>query len=503
MFKTKESEEQMKAKTYLTEAVETADKKAQYDSEAKKIVSDKGILSWIAQYTVEELKDYNRDEIAAAIEGVEVAEVPVYPGKKKTEAITGMSTVDKVPNEGEVTYDIRFYVITPKGEKIKLILNIEIQRDYYPGYDLVTRAVFYCARMLSAQLDTEFTADNYDDIKKVYSIWLCLDSPQYAADTITEYRIGQKKIAGDFNGRARYDLLSVIMIGLDEKSFQRKGTPLHGLLGTVFSEELTAEEKVQILNDDYGMKPTREMEGDMKKMGGLGDAIEERGIQRGIEKGIQILILDNLEEGIPKERILIKLKEKFQLTQEQAEERFEKYGEGRELNQIKNMRNIETERLLLRPLTQDDANDVFQWAGDPIVNKYMPYPLHKSVQQTEEWISSLGDKNEFCFCLKDSGKVIGAGSITHKEEYDSYELGYNLNRHYWGMGYATEAAKALIKWAYQNIGVRDFFARHANANKASGNVLKKCGFQFEHYGQYSRYDASEIFEASYYTLHLE
>ena len=81
------------------------------------------------------------------------------------------------------------------------------------------------------------------------------------------------------------------------------------------------------------MKPTREMEGDMKKMGGLGDAIEEKGIQRGIqegiEKGIRILILDNLEEGIPKERILIKLKERFQLTQEQAEERFKKYGEGR------------------------------------------------------------------------------------------------------------------------------------------------------------------------------
>ena len=89
------------------------------------------------------------------------------------------------------------------------------------------------------------------------------------------------------------------------------------------------------------MKPTREMEGDMKKMGGLGDAIEEKGIQRGIqqgiqqgiqegiEKGIRILILDNLEEGIPKERILIKLKERFQLTHEQAEERFKKYGEGR------------------------------------------------------------------------------------------------------------------------------------------------------------------------------
>ena len=167
------------------------------------------------------------------------------------------------------------------------------------------------------------------------------------------------------------------------------------------------------------------------------------------------------------------------------------------------MRRIETERLILRPLSIEDASAVFEWAGDPIVNRYMPYPLHENVHQAEEWISSLGDKNEFCFCLKDSGKVIGAGSVSYDEEYDSYELGYNLNRHYWGMGYATEVSKALIQWAYQNLGARDFFARHANENKASGNVLRKCGFQFEHYGQYGRYDGSEIFEASYYTLHLD
>ncbi|MDE6220985.1 MAG: GNAT family N-acetyltransferase, partial [Lachnospiraceae bacterium] len=132
-----------------------------------------------------------------------------------------------------------------------------------------------------------------------------------------------------------------------------------------------------------------------------------------------------------------------------------------------------------------------------------PYPLHQSVHQAEEWIRSLDDKNEFCFCLKDSGKVIGSGSITYDEKYGAYELGYNLNRQYWRMGYATEVSKALIQWAYQNIGARDFFARHANTNEASGNVLKKCGFQFAHYGQYSKYDNSEIFEASYYTLHLD
>lgn len=167
------------------------------------------------------------------------------------------------------------------------------------------------------------------------------------------------------------------------------------------------------------------------------------------------------------------------------------------------VKRIETERLILRPLTIDDAHDVFEWAGDPVVNRYMPYPIHENVHQTEEWISTLGEKNEFCFGLKDTGKVIGSGSVTYNAEYGAYELGYNLNRKFWGMGYATEASKAMIQWAYHNLGAREFLARHANANKASGNVILKCGFQFEKYGQYSRYDGSEVFEASYYTLHLE
>ncbi len=167
------------------------------------------------------------------------------------------------------------------------------------------------------------------------------------------------------------------------------------------------------------------------------------------------------------------------------------------------MRIIETERLMLRPISIDDAHDVFEWASDPVVNKYMPYPLHKNVCQAEEWISSLSDKNEFVFCLRNSGEIIGGGSMSYKEEYKAYELGYNLKRKYWGLGYATEASKAMIQWAYENLGVRDFFARHANANHASRNVIIKCGFQFEQYGELEKYDGSEIFEASYYKLHID
>ena len=167
-------------------------------------------------------------------------------------------------------------------------------------------------------------------------------------------------------------------------------------------------------------------------------------------------------------------------------------------------RIIETERLILRPLTVSDAKDVFEWVGDPIVNRFMPYPVYESIDQVERWISSLNNcKNEFGFCLKDTGKVIGSGSITFDSDKNAYELGYNINRAFWGNGYATEASKAMLQWAYQELGARDFCAAHATANVASGNVIKKCGFQFEQKGQYSRYDGSETFDATFYTMHLD
>ncbi len=167
------------------------------------------------------------------------------------------------------------------------------------------------------------------------------------------------------------------------------------------------------------------------------------------------------------------------------------------------MKVIKSERLIIRPITMDDAQDVFEWASDPVVNRYMPYPLHKDIHQAEEWIHSLGDKNEFVFCLKDTGEVVGGGSMSYREAFDAYELGYNLKRKHWGMGYATEASKALIRWAYEELGVHDFMARHANANHASGNVIKKCGFQFERYVKLEKYGENEAFDATYYRLHME
>ena len=179
------------------------------------------------------------------------------------------------------------------------------------------------------------------------------------------------------------------------------------------------------------------------------------------------------------------------------------FEKKRNLDMI-HIRTIGTERLILRPLGAGDAEDAFEWQSDPEVNRYMIYPLYTDVEKTREWIMSLRpDANEFGFELKTTGKVIGAGGIKYHADGNAWELGYNLNRAYWGKGYATEASKALMQWAYETQGARNFTAAHATANVASGNVIRKCGFQFDRFGEYARIDGSETFEATFYKMHLD
>ena len=203
------------------------------------------------------------------------------------EEISGMNTESSVPGEGTITYDICFYAMIPGGEQVKLIINVEAQKSFYPGYDIVTRAVFYCARLLSAQCGTEFTPRNYNDIKKVYSIWICMDVPQKMEYKITKYKMNKEEVYGQVSDEGRYDLLEVVMICLGREEKLTAGTMLHGLLSTLLSDELEPNEKKQILKQEYGIATSVEMEGGLQKMCNLSEMIEEKAIKRGMAKGIE------------------------------------------------------------------------------------------------------------------------------------------------------------------------------------------------------------------------
>lgn len=292
-----------KHKTHIANAIEMAEQKAKYDEHAKNILSDIHILAWILKFTTGEFREYSVEEIQMMIEAApEVSEVCVCPGKTNREVIEGISTEDTVPGEGEVFFDVRFYAVVPQSERIKIIINVEAQKKYYPGYDLVTRAIFYCARMLSAQFGVEFEADNYDDIKKVYSIWICTDSPNYAANTITDYRMEPHAIYGEYESRNRYDILSAVMICLGKDDDYEGGSPLHKILSVIFSEKLKAYEKEEILKYEFGIE-MEQVKGEMEDMCNLSDWIEEKAIAQGAAEEKKATILIMLKDGLPYETI--------------------------------------------------------------------------------------------------------------------------------------------------------------------------------------------------------
>jgi len=172
---------------------------------------------------------------------------------------------------------------------------------------------------------------------------------------------------------------------------------------------------------------------------------------------------------------------------------------------------LETPRLILRPLTVEDAQAEFVWLSDPEVNRFMPYNLYTSVEEARRWlltVEACEDEYHFGFVRKEDGLLIGAGSIgpqgeQHASLPGAWSFGYNLRRDCWNQGYATEAAKAMIKFAHETFGVRDFDANHAIANPASGRVMEHCGLTFDHYSEYSTFDGTETFPSKTYTMHID
>lgn len=244
----------------LLKALDATEKVQEYDENIKFILSQKIILAHILAGTVQEFGGWKPEEIVPYIEGeVQVGNVPVEPGlTNKRSKIQGDNTEDVVPGEGTVTYDVKFYVRYPQesGQEkqlVKLLIDVEAQKDFHTGYDLVTRGVYYGARQISAQKGVEFEKSDYDGIKKVYSIWICLHPPKYCENTIMRYHLEEQCVRGNVSkGHFRYDLLEVIMVNLPHKIPEKEEEPtLNGMLKTLFSPELSKREIMRRLEEIY------------------------------------------------------------------------------------------------------------------------------------------------------------------------------------------------------------------------------------------------------------
>ena len=306
----------MKRQTPLARTIDMTQYKSQYDAACKKLLGNRYVLAWILKTTVEEFKEYSIQDIAEAyIEGIPsashhqpvTAEVP----NGSIKGITGESTE---PEEGTVTYDVHFHAVYPgkkvypvQDEKIfaKIYVNVEAQKDFYPGYFIPKRGVFYCCRMISAQYNRDFVPPHYNDIKKVYSIWICMNPPKKAANTITKYQMRKEDFVGMTEDIPEsYDLLSVIMICTGGSQSSDSGGILR-MLDVLLSERRSAAEKKRILETDYGIKMSEEEKEEVDKMCNLSELVYERGMEAGRESGLEEGRRNGLAEGMEQKTMQI------------------------------------------------------------------------------------------------------------------------------------------------------------------------------------------------------
>ena len=277
----------MDEETTIAQGLHVTDDSAGYDAACKRVLSEKAILARIMKSCLEEYKDCDVNDIAEKyIEGQpQVSAVPVLPDEDSP-IISGMDTEDKSVHEGTVTYDIRFRAVVPgSGEQIGLIINVEAQNDFYPGYPLIKRGIYYCCRMISSQYGREFTSSHFEKIKKVYSIWICVNPPKSRENTITRYRLVEEHLVGEaIEPVKNYDLLSIIMLclgGPDRKNYDG----VLRMLDVLLSNETSETEKRKILQDDYDIQMTQTMERGVSVMCNLSKGVREKGIAEGLEKG--------------------------------------------------------------------------------------------------------------------------------------------------------------------------------------------------------------------------
>jgi [ribosomal protein S5]-alanine N-acetyltransferase len=147
---------------------------------------------------------------------------------------------------------------------------------------------------------------------------------------------------------------------------------------------------------------------------------------------------------------------------------------------------LKTERLLLRPFTLADAKDVQRLAGDRDIastTAFIPHPYDDGV--AEQWIAMHQQRFEegtwlnLAITCDPEGALVGALGLRFEPEHDRAELGYWIGKPYWGRGYATEAARALVHYGFDTLGLHRIYARHLTRNPASGKVLQKIGMTHE------------------------
>lgn len=294
--------------TEIANAVNAAGDKAQYDTRVKRLLAQKSILAHILVKTVDEFKGMKPEDVVKYIEGEpSISVVPVEPGlanMEKTDAtgqrIVGLNTENAEINEGLVRFDIVFYVRMKNGLS-QIIVNIEAQKDEPTEYKILNRAIFYVSRLISSQKERDFVNTNYDDIKQVFSIWICMNMDD---NSLSHIHLTKDEMLKPCNWKGNLDLLNIVLIGItNEIPGHDEKYEMHRLIGALLSSELKEQEKLDIIEYEYNIPISQEFREDVRIMCNLNTGIEERATEKATEKTSEKFILNMYKKGYTLDQI--------------------------------------------------------------------------------------------------------------------------------------------------------------------------------------------------------
>ena len=278
--------DEQKVANEIAKTLDATEGVAKYDECCKKVLSFKKFLAYILNQSTVEFADYSVDEIADKyIEGEpKIDEVYIHKDEvANDEKIDGINSESTSVNERTIRYDIVFYVVLPQNKKTaKFTVNIEVQNTYYDKYPMTKRMVYYGARLLCDQHTKDQKNEDYTNLHKVFSIWVCTDVKGSKQNSITRFSLTPQHIIGKAKfKKANYDLLEIIVIGLGNNKDSKDYKGLIRFLDVLLSKTMRSEEKKNIIYNDYGIEMTKIVERSVGDMCSLGTGIYLEGARDG------------------------------------------------------------------------------------------------------------------------------------------------------------------------------------------------------------------------------
>lgn len=196
---------------------------------------------------------------------------------------------------------------------------MEAQAKQHKSYDMETRGIAYCGRLISEQFGRNIANSHYENIQKVYSIWICMNCPQKDANTISEYGIREVNRVGNYTKNPRVDLLSLVMIRLPKDGeWDKAKSPANSLmemLATLLSNQITPDRKIRTLENKFGIEATEDIRQEVSDMCNYSNAIRDEGVNEGQIRGA-IKAYRDME--LPDNKIKEKLIQIYKLTEDEA-----------------------------------------------------------------------------------------------------------------------------------------------------------------------------------------